>query len=78
MNAIRIAADIGLVHVTLRPMNGAKNRTNIIAIVDPAVIAWIKRGPRRPHPDGSGQKIDPHVCKDSKTSSAVLTRRTYT
>ncbi len=55
-NALRSAVVHGLVAVSVRPVRGAKNRTNVVTIVDPAWSAWL----RRPGSTGWGQTANPH------------------
>ncbi len=45
----------GLLLVTLRPVDGQKNNTNIIEIVSPGWNAWITH--RKPKPEGIGFKM---------------------
>ena len=61
-NAIRGAARLALIRVTLRPRRGQKNLPNLIEIVAADWISWIKRGPRRAASD-RGQKSDCHGYK---------------
>lgn len=57
-NAIRVAARIGIIRVTLRPRRGQRNLPNVIEVIDPAWRTWLKRGPRRS--GGRGQESASH------------------
>lgn len=64
--AVSTGVQIGLLRVTLRPVKGRRNLPNIIEVIDHAVIAWIKRGPRRPISPDRGPQQGRHEYKDSK------------
>lgn len=61
-NAIRAAARLALIHVTLRPRRMQKNLPNVIDIVSQDWRAWMKRGPRR-SAEHRGQKPASHEYK---------------
>jgi hypothetical protein len=44
-NAVREAGRLGYVQLERRPIKGRKNDTNLVRIVSPEWLAWIKRGP---------------------------------
>jgi hypothetical protein len=44
-NAVREARRLGHIHWRDRPQVGRKSKTNIIRIISPEWLAWIKRGP---------------------------------
>ena len=44
-NAIREARALGHLSVESRPRKGQKNLTNLVRIVSPEWLAWLKRGP---------------------------------
>lgn len=62
-NAIRAAARLAIIRVTLRPRRGQKNLPNVIEIASMDWRAWVKRGPRR-SAEHRGQKSDSHEYKD--------------
>lgn len=62
-NAIRSAARLAMIRVTLRPRRGQKNLPNVIEIVSQDWISWLKRGPRR-SAEHRGQKSDRHEYKN--------------
>jgi len=64
-NAIRLAARLAMIRVTLRPRRGQKNLPNVIEIVSQEWQTWLKRGPRRSS-EHRGQKSDSHEYKGTE------------
>lgn len=52
-NALHEARRLGLIDITHRPQRGRKNLPNLIVIVSPEWLAWLKRGPTSHRPIGS-------------------------
>jgi hypothetical protein len=61
-NALRLAARLAMIRITLRPRRGQKHLPNVIEIVAMDWISWIKRGPRR-SAEHRGQKHASHEYK---------------
>jgi hypothetical protein len=57
-NAVREAAALGLISVTQRRRRGRLSDTNIIRVVDPGWLSWLKLNPK-------GQIFDHHAHKNS-------------
>ncbi len=51
-NALRQAHALGLVHITERKITGFRNDTNVVTIVSPEWLSWLKLGRRRDEPIG--------------------------
>lgn len=56
-NAIHWAEHWGIIKVERRKVAQARNAPNVIRIVNPLWIAWLKLGPARPRPWGGGGVI---------------------
>ena len=55
-NAVRVAKGLELIKVTERKVPGRKSQTNLIEIVSPEWLVWIKRGPAAQSPTFIGLK----------------------
>lgn len=69
---LRLAAELRLVTVTERPVNGAKNLPNLVRVVDATWLAWLKRGGRigvqnRPPTDSIGFRKGASGTRNAKT-----------
>lgn len=70
-NAIRTAARLGFIRVTHRPRRGQKSLPNIVEVVSPEWLTWIRRGPGRLV--DRGQKFDLHEYKNQRFSQSGKT-----
>ena len=52
-NAFHEARRLGLIKITERPVPGLKNLPNVVEIISPEWLTWIKRGPSAARPLGS-------------------------
>lgn len=57
--ALRDAEAAGLIETVERPRQGAPHMTNVVRVVHPAWLEWIKQG-QRPGPNGRAQNFAPH------------------
>lgn len=66
-NALNEARRLGLVRITYRPRRGQKSLTNIVRVVSPEWLAWLKRGP--PPRYGIGSKTSAGTGISSPTKN---------
>ncbi|MBS9475542.1 hypothetical protein [Ancylobacter radicis] len=66
-NALHEARRLGLIRVTNRPRRGAKSLPNMVEIVSPEWLAWIKRGPTAHRPIGSKSVARSKIMNPTKS-----------
>lgn len=57
-NAVHEARRLGLIRVRERPQPGRKSLTNIVVIVSPEWLTWLRRGPTAHRPIGSKKLVE--------------------
>ncbi|MBS9477646.1 hypothetical protein [Ancylobacter radicis] len=66
-NALHEARRLGFIKVTYRPRRGAKSLPNMIEIVSPEWLAWLKRGPTAHKPTGSKSVARSKILNPTKS-----------